>query len=316
MAKTLRELAVEIAKADGALTPEMVNVGGTLRAEQSNKWINLIVSKSPILSLVTVDKSSKLKKDVNVCEFITGVLQRVPQGTEPSKSTSFANVGKELDMKAAQLYSYITFDYLRDNKDKPGLENEAASYLAEVYSRDITKLAFVGENDDYLDGDPTKGKFERLNKGWPQLIKEASGSHKVNISDYVAGGAVSWTAFLSAMIAEMPAIYKSDKCRLLMNSSDYEDYCYQVGNLNGAVGILISGQVKEFLGYKIEVVPDMPRQTVIFTPLANLVYGVNTIVERYRELKGTKRVIDYTYDSAFDFQVAVDDAAVIGYATA
>lgn len=314
MAKTLREIAVEIAKADGALTPEMVNIGGTLRAEQSNKWINLIVSKSPILSLVTVDRSSKLKKDVNVREFISGVLQRVPQGTEPSKHTSFSNVGKELDMKAAQLYSYLTFDYLRDNKDKPNLENEAAAYLAEVYSRDITKLAFVGENDDYTDGDATKGVFERLNKGWPQVMKEATDSHKVDISDYITSGAVNWTAFLGSLITEMPAIYKSDKCRLLMNSSDYEDYCYQVGNLNGAVGILISGQVKEFLGYKIEVVPDMPSQTVIFTPLANLVYGVNTTVEKYRELKGTKRVIDYTYDSAFDFQVAVDDAAVIGYA--
>ena len=62
MAKTLREIAVEIAKADGALTPEMVNIGGTLRAEQSNKWINLIVSKSPMLSLVTVDRSSSLKR--------------------------------------------------------------------------------------------------------------------------------------------------------------------------------------------------------------------------------------------------------------
>lgn len=37
MAKTLREIAVEIAKSDGALTPEIVNIGGTLRAEQSNK---------------------------------------------------------------------------------------------------------------------------------------------------------------------------------------------------------------------------------------------------------------------------------------
>lgn len=59
---------------------------------------------------------------------------------------------------------------------------------------------------------------------------------------------------------------------------------------------------------------NMPSKTVIFTPMANLVYGVNTNVERYRELSGTKRAIDYTYDSSFDFQVAVDDAAVIGYA--
>lgn len=313
MPKTLKEIAAEIAKGDGALTPELVNIGGTMRPENSNKWINLVVSKSPILSKVTVDRSSKLKKDVNVREFITGVLQRVPQGTEPSKFTSFSNVGKELDMKAAQLCSYITFDYLRDNKDRPGLENEAAVYLAEIYSRDVTKLAFVGEYDDYTNGDAVRGVFEHLNKGWPQLLKEAADSHKIDITDYIANGSVSWTTFLNTVITAMPAIYKSDSCVILMNTSDYEDYCYQVGNLTGAVSLLITGGVKNFLGYRIEVVPNMPEHHVIFTPLANLVYGVNTTIEKYRELKGTRRVIDYTFDSAFDFQVAVDDAAVIGY---
>lgn len=313
MPKSLKEIAVEIAKGDGALTPELVNVGGTLRPEQSNKWINLVVAKSPILGQVTVDRSSKLKKDVNVREFITGVLQRVPQGTDPSKYTSFSNVGKELDMKAAQLYSYLTFDYLRDNKDRPGLENEAAGYLAETYARDVTKLAFVGEYDDYTDGDAAKGVFSHLNKGWPRLLKEATGSHKIDIADYITSGTVAWTNYLNAIITAMPAIYKSDSCVLLMNTSDYEEYCYQVGNLTGAVSLLITGGIKNFLGYKIVVVPDMPARNVIFTPLANLVYGVNTTIEKYRELKGTKRVIDYTFDSAFDYQVAVDDAAVIGY---
>ncbi|MEG1913344.1 MAG: hypothetical protein RR091_12760, partial [Cloacibacillus sp.] len=313
MAKKLRELVEEIQKT-GELTPTSVYVGGTLRAEQSNRWINLIVSKSNILSMVSVDKSSKLKKDINVREFITGVLQRVPQGTAPSEYTSFSNVGKQLDMLDAQLFAQITLDYLRDNQDKPTLENDTAAYLAEVYARDIVKLAFTGIAEDYSRTDASKKLFSHLNKGWPQLMKDATGTHKIDINDYITSGAVSWANFLNAIITALPEIYKADTCRILMNKADYEEYCTQIGSMNGAVNLLISGQIKQYLGYEIIPVLNMPSQTVIFTPMANLVYGVNTNVERYRELNGSKRAIDYTYDSSFDFQVAVDDAAVIGYA--
>lgn len=312
MGKKLRELAEEIQKT-GELTPSSVYVGGTLRAEQSNRWIDLIVSKSPILSMVSVDKSSKLKKDVNVREFITGVLQRVPQGTDPSTYTKFANVGKQLDMLDAQLFAQVTLDYLRDNQDKPTLENDTAAYLADVYARDITKLAFTGIAEDYSLTDDSKKLFTHLNKGWPQLLKEATGTHKVDINDYITSGTVNWASFLNAVITALPEIYKSGSCRILMNTADYEEYCSQIGSMTGAVNFLISGQVKQYLGYTIEVVQVMPSKTIIFTPLANLVYGVNTNVERYRELSGTKRAINYTYDSSFDFQIAVDDAAVIGY---
>ncbi len=313
MAKKLRELVEEIQKT-GELTPSAVYVGGTLRPEQSNRWINLIVSKSPILSMVSVDKSSKLNKDINVREFITGVLQRVPQGTDPTTYTKYTNVGKQLRMLDAQLFAQITLDYLRDNQDKPSLENETAAYLADVYARDITKLAFVGIADDYSLTDVSKKLFTHLNKGWPQLMKESTDTHKVDINDYITSGTVNWASFLGAIITSLPEIYKSSSCRILMNTADYEEYCSQIGNMTGAVNFLISGQVKQYLGYPIEVVQVMPSKTVIFTPMQNLVYGVNTNVERYRELSGTKRAIDYTYDSAFDFEVAVDDAAVIGFA--
>lgn len=155
--------------------------------------------------------------------------------------------------------------------------------------------------------------FTHLNKGWPALLKESIASHKVDINDYITSGVVGWANFLSAVVTALPEIYKSDSCRILMNKADYEEYCTQIGNMNGAVNLLISGQIKQYLGYEIIPVLNMPSKTVIFTPMANLVYGVNTNVERYRELSGTKRAIDYTYDSSFDFQVAVDDAAVIGY---
>lgn len=294
----------------GEFSPELVNVGGTLRPQETDKFIDLVVKSSPILSRVTVDRSQKLTKDVNVWELLRGVLQRVPQGTEPTEYTKFGNVGKKLEMKDAQLFARIPFDFLRDNQHRPGLENMVSGRLATRYGEDVVLLAFTGTADDFA------GKaFEKLNKGWPQLLKDASGSHKVDVSDHTGGApaAVNWEGLFSAMVEQLPDIYKGDKTVFLMSRADAELYQRQIGQMLGGLGHLLAKQNLTYLGYEIVPLNEMPRGHVIFTPLPNLVYGVNTSMERYREVSGEKRCINYTFDSAFDFQVAVDDAAVIAW---
>ena len=87
-----------------------------------------------------------------------------------------------VQMKDAQLFSHIPMDYLRDNQHRPGLESMVGSRLAETYGNDVTLLAFTGTADDF------SGKaFDKLNKGWPQLLKDASDSHKVDVSDHTGG---------------------------------------------------------------------------------------------------------------------------------
>ena len=294
----------------GEFSPELVNVGGTLRPQETEKFIDLVVKSSPILSRVTVDRSQKLTKDVNVWELLRGVLQRVPQGTEPTEYTKFGNVGKKLEMKDAQLFARIPFDFLRDNQHRPGLENMVSGRLATRYGEDVVLLAFTGTADDFA------GRaFEKLNKGWPQLLKDASGSHKVDVSDHTGGApaAVNWEGLFSAMVEQLPDIYKGDKTVFLMSRADAELYQRQIGQMVGGLGHLLAKQDLTYLGYEIVPLNEMSRGHVIFTPLPNLVYGVNTSMERYREYSGEKRCINYTFDSSFDFQVAVDDAAVIAW---
>ena len=294
----------------GEFSPELVNVGGTLRPQETEKFIDLVVKSSPILSRVTVDRSQKLTKDVNVWELLRGVLQRVPQGTEPTEYTKFGNVGKKLEMKDAQLFARIPFDFLRDNQHRPGLENMVSGRLATRYGEDVVLLAFTGTADDFA------GRaFEKLNKVWPQLLKDASGSHKADVSDHTGGApaAVNWEGLFSAMVEQLPDIYKGDKTVFLMSRADAELYQRQIGQMVGGLGHLLAKQDLTYLGYEIVPLNEMPRGHVIFTPLPNLVYGVNTSMERYREVSGEKRCINYTFDSSFDFQVAVDDAAVIAW---
>jgi hypothetical protein len=297
-------------KKAGDFAPELVNIGGTLRPQESDKFIDLVVKGNSILTRVTVDRAQKLTKDVNVFELLRGVLQRVPQTQKPTTYTNFANVGKKLEMKDAQLFSRIPFDFLRDNQNRPNLESMVSGILSAAFGNDIVLLALTGTADDY-----TGSAFATLNKGWPQLVKDAAGSHKVDVGDHTGGtpAVVNWESLFSEMVEALPDIYKGEKTAFIMSRGDAELYQREIGQMVGGLGHLLNKQNLTYLGYEVIALNEMPRNHVLFTPLPNLVFGVNTQMERYREVSGEERCIKYTFDSSFDFQVAVDDAAVIAY---
>ncbi len=304
---TIREIVEEFQKS-GEFRPELINVGHTLRPEESNRFIDLIVSASDFLKRITVEKCSKLKKDVNVWEFVQEVMQRVPEGDDPSKYTSFKNVGKELSLVDGTLFSFIPLSFLEDNAKNRRIESVIEGRLSAVYGRDIVRMGFVGMKDDNSDG------FRTLNKGWIQLLKEAQKSNKVDVAEYEDGsGVIDWSGLLSEIIRSLPDLYKSESTAIVMNKADHEEYAEQIGNRVAAHPVLFSGKNLTPLGYDIVTISHMPRKHVMFTPLKNLVFGHGTEVKRFRELSGVKRCINYTINSYFDYEVAVDEAAVLAW---
>ncbi|MFV0410237.1 MAG: hypothetical protein ACK5LJ_11250, partial [Paracoccus sp. (in: a-proteobacteria)] len=69
---------------------------------------------------------------------------------------------------------------------------------------------------------------------------------------------------------------------------------------------------RRFRGKTIETHPMVPAGSVAFTPMANLIYGLNTDIRRDRAYHSRKRALEYTFDMAFDFEVAVKQFAVLG----
>ena len=301
-------VAMEHFRKAGEFRPEHINVGNTLRPEESDRYIDLLVKSNDFLKLITVEKCSRLIKDVNVWEFIQEVLQRVPEGDNPPKFTSFKNVGKQLHLAEATLFTFLGLSFFEDNQKNPKLESLIEGRLAVTYARDLVRMGFVGQKDDNSAG------FRTLNKGWIELAKTATDSKKVNITDYEdADGVVDWSALLSGVIRELPEIYKGDSAALIMNRADHEEYAEQIGNRVAAHPVLFSGQPLTPLGYKIVLVDHMPRKHVLFTPLLNLVFGHGREVQRFRELSGVRRCVNYTVTSYFDYEVAVDEAAVLAW---
>lgn len=309
-----QQIAQAIAKS-GEMQPGSLNIGGVLRPQQATRVIDLIVDSSDILKLVTVERCAKLSKEIDVLGVEGKILTRIPQGVDPENFTEVRNTGPTIEMKAHQLYGRILFDALRDNKDDPQYEAKVLKEWSKAWGRDVTRLAFTGTHDDYIAGDATKGLFERLNAGWPAILKGASTAHKIDKAGYAGtGGVLDYIEYFDAIVAALPDEYKSEECRLIISKTDHERYIRQIGQVDGGLAYMVKGGVSQFLGYEIVANQYMPQGEVMFTPLQNLIYGINTDIERYREVKGTKRCIDYTFDASDDFQVAIPKAAVIGYA--
>ena len=61
--KSFGAMMEEFRKA-GEFTPEMVNIGGVVRPEETDRFIDLVVKGNPILSRVTVDRSRSEERRV------------------------------------------------------------------------------------------------------------------------------------------------------------------------------------------------------------------------------------------------------------
>jgi len=287
------------------IRPESLSVGGELRPEASSAFINFI-AKQDIFKDVTVMRSSKLRKDIDVYAFENRVLGRVPQGDEPTDFIGRENIGKQLEMKEVNLFSRILFETIWDNKKTPNFEQKIAADFMTMFSNDLQLLAFEGIADDYSDG------FKTLNEGWYKLA-ESAGAPSVDTEDFKnVSGTVNYPALLSEMIAMLPAKYKTNYVKIYINQADYEIFLDQIAASNSSLGTyLVTGNIPKFKGYEIK--PNMYTQNnkIIITPAPNLVFGVNTSIQRYREVKYSKRAIEYTYVASIDFQIIKNDAIVI-----
>lgn len=301
-------ILAELLKTD--VTPESASVGGALRPEAANSFIDAVVDQSGLLKRVTLHRMNRLTSDISVMDIASRVLKRVAEGTEPSAGDlpGVSNYGKTLLALPMQLFQSIPFSTLSDNANIPGYEESLAAMFARKFANEIEDLALNGSDDDY-----TGSAFLELNKGWIALAKAAAGSGD-NHTRAVDVNTLSddYTGKLKTVMDAQDARFDAQSA-LLMAPADYRGLVEDFASEPGGIAFAVSGAVPTFMGKEIVVSPYMPSGTVLYTPLTNLVYGICRDIERYREVRGTKRCVDYTFNIACDFALAVNRACVVGY---
>lgn len=292
------------------VTPESASVGGALRPEAANSFIDAVVDQSGLLKQVTLHRMNRLTSDISVLDIASRVLKRVAEGTEPSAGDKpgVSNLGKTLLALPMQLFQSIPFSTLSDNANVAGFEEQLAAMFARKFANELEDLALNGTDDDY-----TGSAFLELNKGWIALAKAAAGSGDDNTRAYdVNTLSDDYTGKLKALMDLQDARFDAQST-LIMGPVDYRGLVEDFAAEPGGIGFAVSGNVPTFMGKSLVISPYMPAGTVLYTPLSNLVWGICRDIERYREVKGTKRCVDYTFNIACDFAIAIHRACVVGY---
>lgn len=304
---TARRMHDLVALAKGLIGPTDLANGGQMTPQAAAKLI-LMLFEDDFLKKVTTETMSRLTKAIDVADLLRRQLVRVAQGNDPEEAdmTDVAEHGCKLTALDLQLFPTLTLDYLRENKDNPQLMATVEGGFNTRMQNDLVDLAFNGVADDAT-GANREAKFLRLNKGWLQVLRESTKAPKVDIDPATDG----WEETLAKVYDASDARFRRDAV-FVMNEGDADAYARQLGAAITGTPLRADSPLRRFEGKTIEAHPDMPAGSVMFTPLKNLVFGVHTDIRRDRSYHSRKRALEYTFDMAVDFEVAVKQAAVLG----
>ena len=247
----------------------------------------------------------RLSKDLNVLDIANRLMIRVAEGLEPTSAqlAGATQIGKTLTAQKAQLFMSVLFSTIEDNQDNPAYEDQLASMFALKTANELEDLSMNGTSDG-----GTPAVFLALNKGWVQIAKDAANTHKFDTGTL----SQNYMGNIKSIVDLQDERFKATSV-LVMSSTDYDGLIEEVGGEPGGIAYILQGSIPGYKGREVIKHPFMPIGTIIFTPLMNYVFGICKEINRYREIRGAKRSIDYTFDLAVDFEFAIDAGVVIGY---
>lgn len=279
----------------GSISATDTTLSGELHAQVAHAFVDAIKDNSKFLQKITTEKMKKITKELDAWDVARGVLVRVPSGDKPTdeQRKKLDVIGCTLESKPVQLFARVLQDALEENADNPKFEQETFSAFTKAFGNDLALLGFIGEKDDYADK-----KFENLNKGWFQVIKDSTDAKKIT---YAANA--KQVTRLTALVDNIHDDVFGEAV-ILINPKDYRAYQKELSE-NAAASILVKGDAKEILGVPLEVNPLVKEGEYLATPLKNLVLGLGINIRRNRWYDGEERALKYVFDLYCDYEVVI-----------
>lgn len=295
-----------VALAKALIGPNDLANGGQLSPQRAAKLI-MMIFKDTFLTKINTVRMDRLERNVDAIDVASRQLVRVPQGTEPEagQTANASEHGAVLRALAVQLFPSLTLDFLRANKDNSNLLKELETAFVTRLQNDLVDLGFNGINDTGA-GATQEEKFLNLNKGWVQIAREDDDAPKLAIDPATD----TWQATLGEVMDKGDTRWRETSA-FVMNLADADAYARELGGHVTGTPLTAESPLRRYQGRPIEAHPRMPQGHVMFTPLKNLVHGVHTDIHQDREYHKRRRVLEYTFDMAVDYEIAVKEACVL-----
>jgi hypothetical protein len=276
---------------------------GKLNADQSNKFIQLVVDNTALKGIVKTETMIAATKDLDTIDLSTRQMTNPTEGTE---SNSISATFAKRTMTAVE-YIYpvdLTYSFLEDNIERQDFEDSIIELCAKAVALDLEDLSINGDDDSAT-------TFIAQNDGYIVIAKAAGHLVDITSPDDRLG------YIFPEMLDSMPDKWKANRSalRLLMSSSDYEDYEDEIADRNTALGdmAITTGKKIPFKGVEIVTPPAWPTGEYMMTPVNNLRMGIHREILFEKERQPRARTVEITISGRCDFEIAIVDAVVIGY---
>jgi len=289
------------------------NAGGLLNAKQANRFIDYQINDQVILSECDVRKMTTNEEEIDRLSFAGRQMRKHTKGQKGS-SGSVTSDQRSISLTESKLWLELDLRTLKrmtvesDGNIKGRLLKHIMRLAAQQFGNDIEDLGLNGDTADAsADVD-----FLSITDGWIKIAKNDAIVYDTNASaDYM-------DMVFPNMVDSLPEKYRRDKSKLRFYVSDgiKQAYIRQIAGTNTSAALpYLTGEADPpYEGVPIKSVPKMPSGVIILTFPKNLTYGIDrTGIERGFDTRIVERVLDAVIYAPIGFQIANEDAFVLGY---
>jgi HK97 family phage major capsid protein len=290
------------------------SAGGLLNPAQANRFIDLMTDNQIILKECDVKRMVTNSLELERLGMASRQLRKHSAGVAGTSADITADK-RTLTLVESKIWFEIDLRTLRrltiesDNRDIDGaLMRHIMEMGAIAYGNDIEDL---GVNGDSADTGASKD-FIAITDGWLKYAKTEG-----HVYDITGKTGYIETIF-PGMLALMPEAYRSrqSELRFFTTPAIRDAYIDEIVGTStaGSLAYLTGGAQPTYKEIPVIGVPVFPENTILLTNPKNLAFGIDTNgIERDFDKKVVERVIQAVIIAAIGFQIANEDAIVVGY---
>ena len=289
------------------------NAGGLLNPKQANRFIDYATNDQVILSECDLRRMTTNEEQLDRLGFAGRQLRKHVKG-QKGTSGGITSGQRAIALTESKLWLELDLRTLKrmtieaDGNVKGRLLKHIMRLAALEFGNDIEDIGLNGDTT-YTGADEA---FLTITDGWLKIAKADAISYDTNAStDYM-------DVVFPAMVDALPEKYRRDKSKLRFYVPDSvkQAYIRQIAGTNTSAALpYLTGEADPpYEGIPIKSIPKMPGGHLLLTFPRNLAYGIDASgIERGFDTRIVERVLDAVIYAPIGFQIANEEALVIGY---
>lgn len=285
-----------------------IATAGRLTPEQDARFIRQGIDQAAPLKDARLYEMLSDKRYLETFALGTRLLRK-PGEVVAADNTGLTPSKRELSVEEVVLTYAPSYSFFEDNIEREGGEQTIADEFAIQFFNDLTDLGYNGDSS-------TPG-FLACNSGWPKLIKDASNTHKADVTAAIYAAADFDTVIFPLVYAALPAKFRAikDQFTLQVSVDDADKWLANLRARGTPLGdkVTVDGVLPRWNGITVKPRAYLANGTIILNRDKNLAFGVRRGITMETQRQPKLRLVETTISARVDFEFAVEDEVVIGY---